>query len=70
MNLPRMYRIRQKLDPPVVADVAQLTKAPAFQAEAQKWLVTAWEDVEDWSAAILTFEDGTIADIILKSFGR
>ena len=47
----------------VVADVAQLTKVPAFQAEPKKWLVTAWEDVEDWSAAILTFEDGTKATI-------
>jgi predicted dehydrogenase len=26
--------------------------------------VTAWEDVEDWSAAILTFEDGTRATIL------
>ena len=48
----------------VLADVAQLTKVPAFQAEARKWLVTAWEDVEDWSAAILTFEDGTKATVL------
>jgi predicted dehydrogenase len=48
----------------VVGDVAQLTKVPAFQAEPQKWLVTAWEDVEDWSAAILTFEDGTKATVL------
>jgi hypothetical protein len=41
----------------VLADVAQLTTVPAFQAEAKKWLVTSWEDVEDWSAAILTFKD-------------
>jgi predicted dehydrogenase len=47
----------------VLADVAQLTKVPAFQAEAKKWLVTSWEDVEDWSAAILTFEDGTKATV-------
>lgn len=47
----------------VMADVAQLTKVPAFQAEAKKWLVTDWEDVEDWSAAILTFEDGTKATV-------
>ncbi len=48
----------------VLADVAQLTKLPAVQAEPKKWLVTAWEDVEDWSAAILTFEDGTKASVI------
>jgi len=47
----------------VLADVAQLTKVPAFQAEAKKYLVTSWEDVEDWSAAILTFEDGTKATV-------
>ena len=48
----------------VLADVAQLTKVPAFQAETRKWLVTSWEDVEDWSAAILTFEDGTKATVL------
>jgi predicted dehydrogenase len=48
----------------VLADVAQLTKVPAFQAEAKKWLVSSWEDVEDWSAAILTFEDGTKATVL------
>jgi predicted dehydrogenase len=48
----------------VVAEVGQLTRVPAFQAEARKWLVTSWEDVEDWSAAILTFEDGTKATVM------
>ena len=47
----------------VVADVAQLTKHPAVQAAPKKYLVTSWEDVEDWSAAILTFEDGTKATV-------
>jgi predicted dehydrogenase len=47
----------------VLADVAQLTKHPAVQAAPKKYLVTAWEDVEDWSAAILTFEDGTKASV-------
>jgi len=45
----------------VVAEVGQLTKIPFMRGEAKKWLVTGWEDVEDWSAAILTFEDGTKA---------
>jgi predicted dehydrogenase len=44
--------------------VGQLTRVPAFQREAKKWLVTSWEDVEDWSAAILTFEDGTKATVM------
>ncbi len=47
----------------VLADVAQLTKHPAVQAAPTKYLVTSWEDVEDWSAAILTFEDGTKATV-------
>ncbi len=47
----------------VLADVAQLTKHPAVQAAPKQYLVTAWEDVEDWSAAILTFEDGTKATV-------
>lgn len=47
----------------VLADVAQLSKHPAVQAAPKKYLVTAWDDVEDWSAAILTFEDGTKASV-------
>jgi predicted dehydrogenase len=48
----------------VLADVAQLTKTEAFRKEPRKWLVSDWEDVEDWSAAILTFEDGTKATVM------
>jgi predicted dehydrogenase len=48
----------------VLADVAQLTKTEAFRKEPRKWLVSDWEDVEDWSAAILTFEDGTKAAVL------
>jgi predicted dehydrogenase len=48
----------------VLADVAQLTKTEAFRKEPRKWLVSDWEDVEDWSAAILTFEDGTKATVL------
>jgi predicted dehydrogenase len=47
----------------VLADTAQLTKLPAVQSASKKYLVTSWEDVEDWSAAILTFEDGTKATV-------
>ncbi len=48
----------------VIAEVAQLTKVPAFQRESRKWLAHDWHDVEDWSAAILTFEDGTRATVM------
>src|SRR5712692_2635120 len=43
----------------VIAEVGRLTTTPAFQAEPRKWLAHDWHDVEDWSAAVLTFEDGT-----------
>jgi len=47
----------------VVADVGRLTQTPAFRGQARRWMVDDWVDVEDWSAAILTFEDGTKATI-------
>jgi predicted dehydrogenase len=43
----------------VMGDVGQLTKLEAFRKEPRKWIVDAWEDVEDWSAALITFEDGS-----------
>ncbi|HET7873984.1 MAG TPA: Gfo/Idh/MocA family oxidoreductase, partial [Methylomirabilota bacterium] len=63
------YEGEQRLGRPirvksVVAEVGQLTTVPAVQGEARKWLVASWEDVEDWSAAILTFEDGTKATVL------
>jgi predicted dehydrogenase len=48
----------------VVGEVGQLTRTPAFRAEPRKWLAHDWHDVEDWSAAILTFEDGTKATVL------
>ena len=48
----------------VIADVAHLTKVEAVRNDPRQWLVTSWEDVEDWSAAILTFEDGTKATVM------
>ncbi len=63
------YEGQRKLGRPirvksVIADVAQLTKIEAVRNAPRKWLVTEWEDVEDWSAAILTFEDGTKATVM------
>ena len=46
----------------VIADVAQLTRLPAV-ADRRKFMVTSWEDVEDWSVAVITFEDGTKATV-------
>jgi predicted dehydrogenase len=45
----------------VTAEVGQHTRIESFQREPQKWLVSAWEDVEDWATAIVNFEDGSQA---------
>jgi predicted dehydrogenase len=46
----------------VLADVAQLTKLPAVAAYS-RYMKTEWEDVEDWSLALITFDDGTKATV-------
>jgi predicted dehydrogenase len=46
----------------VLADVAQLSRLPAV-SERPRFLRTAAEDVEDWSVAVITFEDGTKATV-------
>jgi len=48
----------------VVADVGHLTKMEAFKKESKKWMVDSWIDVEDWSAALITFEDDSKAAIL------
>ncbi|MBC8535139.1 Gfo/Idh/MocA family protein [Feifania hominis] len=45
----------------VVADVATLTHTEAFQKHHQEWIVDKWQDVEDWSTVVITFEDDTKA---------
>lgn len=47
----------------VLADVGQLTRLRHVKEEPRHWLVDEWEDVEDWSAAVITFEDGTKATV-------
>ncbi len=47
----------------VVGEVGQHTHISSFQKEPKKWLVDKWEDVEDWSAAIITFEDNSKATV-------
>jgi predicted dehydrogenase len=46
----------------VTAEVASLTRLPAV-AEQRRFMVTSWEDVEDWAVALITFEDGTRATV-------
>lgn len=47
----------------VVAEVGWLTRNPAFMAEEPKFIQDGWHDVEDWGAMLVTFEDGTVAQI-------
>lgn len=47
----------------IIGEVGQHTRIPSVQRESKKWLVSSWEDVEDWSAIILTFEDHSKATI-------
>ena len=46
----------------VFAEVASLTRLPAV-ASVRRAMSTRAEDVEDWSVAVLTFDDGTMATI-------
>jgi predicted dehydrogenase len=46
----------------VIADVAQLTRLPTITGRTPHHR-TAVEDVEDWSIAVVTFEDGTKATV-------
>ncbi len=48
----------------IIGDVGHLTKMEAFQKEPKKWMVDSWVDVEDWSAALITFEDHAKAAIL------
>lgn len=47
----------------ITAEVGQHTRIPSFQKEPKKWVVSTWEDVEDWSCVIVTFEDGSKATV-------
>jgi predicted dehydrogenase len=48
----------------VTAQTASLTKVDSFAAEADKYLRTGYEDVEDWGLLVCTFSDGTVAEIV------
>jgi predicted dehydrogenase len=47
----------------VVAEVARLTATPQFQGSEPKYLQTGWVDVEDWGTLVVTFDDGSVAQI-------
>jgi predicted dehydrogenase len=47
----------------VFAQVADLTQIEGFKREERHFLVTGWQDVENWSMAVIDFEDGSKAVI-------
>lgn len=47
----------------VVAQTASLTKVAAFEAESRHFLKSGYEDVEDWGCVLVTFTDGTVAEV-------
>ena len=47
----------------VYGQVADLSHSKAFRDEEWRWLARDWHDVENWSLAVLTFEDDTVAVI-------
>ncbi len=47
----------------VTAEVGQHTKIDSFIKETKKYLVSAWEDVEDWGVMVITFEDRSTATV-------
>jgi len=48
----------------VIAAVGHHTQIPSYRKMSKKWLVSDWEDVEDWSSLIIEFEDSTHAVIM------
>jgi len=47
----------------VTAEVGQHTKIDSFVKEKKKYVVSEWEDVEDWGVIIITFEDSSKATV-------
>jgi len=47
----------------VMAETAFLTKMESYLAAPQRYCGTELADCEDWGAAYITFEDGSVADV-------
>jgi predicted dehydrogenase len=47
----------------VMAEVGHHTQIESFTKEKKKYVVSEWEDVEDWGVAVITFEDHSNATI-------
>ena len=48
----------------ITAEVGQHAKMESFLKEKKKYLVSSWEDVEDWGAMVITFNDRSTATIL------
>jgi predicted dehydrogenase len=59
-----VWRNGQPITPvAVMADTANLAEIDSFKQDSSRWIVRDWEDVENWSSAILTFSDGSKATV-------
>ncbi len=47
----------------VTAEVGQHTKIASFVKEKKKYVVSEWEDVEDWGVMVINFEDHSKATV-------
>ena len=47
----------------VMAEVGQHTKIDIFYKEKKKYVVSEWEDVEDWGVMVINFEDNSNATV-------
>jgi len=47
----------------VTAEVGYHSKIVSFMEEKKKYIVSEWEDVEDWAVMVITFEDGSNATV-------
>jgi predicted dehydrogenase len=47
----------------VTTEVGYHSKIESFKEETRKYIVSDWQDVEDWSVTIITFDDGSHASI-------
>jgi predicted dehydrogenase len=47
----------------VMAEVGHHTKIGSFAGEEKKYVVSGWEDVEDWGVMIIHFEDNSNATV-------
>jgi predicted dehydrogenase len=48
----------------VTAETGQHSKIASYAREKKKYLVSDWEDVEDWGAMLIGFADGSSATVI------